>query len=137
LGDLVVTKFRKPEIFLCGLGILALLALAGCGGGSSSNVVTVTISPSTVTVIVSQSVTLTATVSGSTDTNISSWTCQYQTTSVTSTGSSTMGKLQPCTADTGNIPANSTALTVTFTAPNQVPEPSKLPGNNCTSSSPA
>jgi YVTN family beta-propeller protein len=137
LGDLVVTKFRKPEIFLCGLGLLALIALAGCGGGSSANVVTVAVSPSTATVIVSQSITLTARVSGSTDTNISSWTCQYQTTSVTSTGSSSMGKLQPCTSDTGNIPANSTALTVTFTAPNQVPNPAKLPGTNCTSTSPA
>ena len=136
LGVLVVKKFRRSAILSWSVGALALLALSGCGS-SGSNVVTVTVSPSVDTVIVSQSVTLTGTVSGSTNTNISSWTCQYQTTSVSTTGSPTTGALQACTSATGTIPANSTSLTVTYTAPNQVPDPTKLPGTNCTSSSAA
>jgi DNA-binding beta-propeller fold protein YncE len=116
-------------------GVLAipLIVSAGCGGGTSANVVTITVSPPSATVIVSQSLTITATVSGSSNTNISSWTCQYATTTVDSSGKQSTGNLQTCTSATGNIPANSTATTVTFTAPNQVPDPTKLPGNNCTS----
>ena len=131
----MLKKFDKLYATLpLSLGALVLLALAGCGS-SSSNVVTVVVSPSVDTVIVSQSVTLTGTVTGNTNVNISSWTCQYQTTSVSSSGSSSTGSLQPCTSSTGNIPANSTSLTVTFTAPSQVPNPAQLPGTNCSSSS--
>jgi len=132
LGVLVVTKSRSfCSPALLGLGVLAL-ALAGCGGSSNTNVITVNVSPDGQTVIVSQSLTLFASVTGSTNTDISGWTCQYTTTATDTTGKSTVSGMNPCTADTGNIPANSTATTVVYTAPNQVPDPTKLPGSNCT-----
>jgi DNA-binding beta-propeller fold protein YncE len=135
VGDLVRMKLRNPaSYFLCGLLVLSVIISGGCkGGGSGANVVTVTVSPGVASVIVSQSLTLTATVGGSTNTDVT-WMCQYTTTTVDSTGKSTTSALQACNSDTGNIPANSTAITVTYTAPNQVPDPTKLPGNNCTSS---
>jgi DNA-binding beta-propeller fold protein YncE len=134
LGVLVLKKCDRLYAALSlSLGAL-FLALGGCGS-SSTNVVSIVVSPSVDTVIVSQSLTLTGTVSGNSNTNISSWSCQYQTSSVSSAGSSATGALQPCTAATGNIPANSNSLTVTFTAPSQVPNPTQLPGNNCSSSS--
>jgi DNA-binding beta-propeller fold protein YncE len=111
----------------------ALLVLAGCGGSSSNNVITVSVTPST-TVIVSQSLTLSALVSGTTNPNVGSWTCTYFTTSVDSTGKATVGgKNNNCTSDTGTIPANSNSMSVVYTAPNQVPDLTKLPGNNCSS----
>lgn len=115
--------------------LAALLALAGCGGGgSNTNVVTVLVTAPTNAVIVSQSLTLTATVSGSTNTNISTWTCQYTTTTLDSSGKPVTGNKNNCTADTGNIPASgNTNNTVVFTAPSKVPDPTKLPGTNCTS----
>ena len=135
LGGIVVTKscnfYSRP---LLSFGALVALVIAGCGGGSKTNVVTISVSPSSATVIVSQSLTLTAIVSGATNTNVSSWTCQYQTTTFDSTGKSTAGTKNACTADTGNIPANSTNTTVVFTAPNKVPDATKLAGNNCVAS---
>ena len=107
----------------------AALLAGGCGGGSSNaNVVTVSVSPPTALVIVSQTLLLTATVSGSTNTDISSWTCQFTTTTTDSTGKSTTSAKQNCTADTGNIPANTTTATVTYTAPTKVPDATKFPG---------
>jgi hypothetical protein len=134
LGVLVLTKFRKTSASLwAGLGVLALLAFAGCGGSGNTNVVGVTVSLSNSAVIVSQSITATATVTGSTDTAITGWACTYAVTAVDSSGTSKTTADQPCTADTGNIPTNSTNLTVTFTAPNKLPDITKLPGTNCTS----
>lgn len=134
LGVIVLTKLRKTCASLWpSLGALAFLALAGCGSSSKTNVVTVTVTPST-TVIVSQSLTLTATITGSTNTNISGWACTYFTTVVDSAGKTTDGADQPCTAQTGTIPSGVTTNTVTFTAPNQVPDPTKLSGANCTAS---
>src|ERR1051326_3180063 len=100
LGGIVVTKscnfYSRP---LLSFGALVALVIAGCGGGSKTNVVTISVSPSSATVIVSQSLTLTAIVSGATNTNVSSWTCQYQTTTFDSTGKSTAGTKNACTAD--------------------------------------
>lgn len=123
-------KLRDVTLKLAGSSAaLAALLFAGCGGGSSNaNVVTVSVSPPTALVIVSQTLLLTATVSGSTNTDISSWTCQYTTATVDSSGKSTTSSSQNCTSDTGNIPANSTNTTVTFTAPTKVPDPTKFPG---------
>jgi DNA-binding beta-propeller fold protein YncE len=105
---------------------------AGCGGGSSSsNVVQVTVSPSSFTVIVTQTLTLTASVTGSTNTNVT-WMCTYATTTVDSSGKTSTGTSTPCSAATGTIPANSTNTTVVYTAPQSVPDATKLPGNNCT-----
>jgi DNA-binding beta-propeller fold protein YncE len=134
LGVLVVTKFGKIQTAVSwGLTTLTLLAVAGCGGSSKTNVVSVSVSPST-TVIVSQSITLAAVVTGSTNTDISSWACTYFTTTVDSTGKSTDGADQPCTAETGTIPANVTTTTVTYTAPSKVPDPTKIAGTNCAAS---
>ena len=108
------------------LSAILVLAIAGCGGSSNTNVVTVTISPASATVIVSQSITLTSTVSGATNLNVT-WACTYTTTTVDSSGKSTTASALPCTSDTGNIPANSTNTTVTYTAPNKVPDPTKFP----------
>jgi hypothetical protein len=141
VGVLEVMKFCKVHsTFLPSLGALTLLMLAGCGGGSHTNVVKVTIVPHNTTVIVSQSITLTAGVTGSTDTTISSWTCQYQTTSFDSTGKSTTGTAADCKSvngAVGSIPDNSTNTTVVYTAPSQIPDAKTIAGTNCTSASQA
>lgn len=135
LGGVVVTKScNLYSRLLLSLGALAGLVIAGCGGSSNTNVVTISVNPPTATVIVSQSLSLTASVSGATNQNVSSWTCQYRTTTTDSTGKSTTGTLNACTADTGTIPASSTNTTVIYTAPNKVPDNTKLPGNNCVAS---
>src|SRR6266481_2781035 len=127
LGVLVVMKARNSYFRLwLSLSTIFALAIAGCGGGSNTNVVTVGVSPSSATIIVSQSITLTSVVSGATDLNVT-WTCTYTTTTVDSTGKPTTATALPCTSDTGNIPANSTNTTVTYTAPNNVPDPTKFP----------
>jgi hypothetical protein len=120
-------KSRNPYLrLLLGLSTIFVLAIAGCGGSSNTNVVSVIVSPASASVIVSQSITLTSTVSGATDLNVT-WTCTYTTTTVDSTGKATTANALPCTSDTGNIPANSTNTTVTYTAPNKVPDPTKFP----------
>ncbi len=111
---------------------VALVIASGCGGGSSSNVVSVVVSPSNSTVIVTQSLTLTATVSGSTNTNVT-WACTYATSFVDSNSKVQTGKSTACNSDSGNIPANSTNTTVVFTAPQNVPDLTKIAGTNCTS----
>src|SRR6266478_7703254 len=127
LGVLVVMKARNCYFRLwMSFGAIFALAIAGCGGSSNTNVVTVIVSPANPSVIVSQSVTFTAIVSGATNLNVT-WTCTYTTTTVDSTGKSTTAKALPCTSDTGNIPANSANTTVTYTAPNKVPDPTKFP----------
>ncbi len=127
MGVLVVMKSRSPYLrLLLSLSTIFVLAIAGCGGSSNTNVVSVTVSPASASVIVSQSITLTSIVGGATDLNVT-WTCTYTTTTVDSTGKSTTATALPCTSDTGNIPANSTNTTVTYTAPNKVPDPTKFP----------
>ena len=126
LGVLVVTKSRNPFLLILSLSALVVLSLAGCGGGSSANVVTVAVSPSSATIIVSQSITLNSVVSGATDLNVT-WACTFTTTTIDSTGKPTTAAEQPCTADTGGIPANSANTTVIYTAPNKVPDPKKFP----------
>ncbi len=131
----MVMKSRNLNaILLLSLCALLLFAVTGCGGGSGTNVVTVVVSPAANSVIVSQSITLTATVTGSTDVDVT-WTCTYTTNSIDSSGSSHTSTAQTCNSSTGNIPANSTNTSVTFTSPNQVPDLTKLTGSNCTSSS--
>lgn len=135
VGELVSTKFAILKILLTA-AVLAVLTLSGCGGGSSvGNVVAVSVfqkgTPSApLTVIVTQSLTLTATVTGSTNTNVT-WSCTYATSTFDSTGKQTTGTAQACSADSGNIPANSTNTTVIFTAPQKIPDPTKITGTNC------
>jgi DNA-binding beta-propeller fold protein YncE len=126
-GFSVVTKSRNSysRLFLS-LSAVVVLALAGCGGSSNTNVVTVAVTPSSATIIVSQSITLTSIVSGATNLNVT-WACTFTTTTVDAAGKQTVAAAQPCTSDTGNIPANSTDTTVTYTAPNKVPDPTKFP----------
>lgn len=131
MGELVRTKLGNTKIFLIFLAV-ALVIASGCGGGSSSNVVSVVVSPSNSTVIVTQSLTLTATVSGSTNTNVT-WACTYATSFVDSNSKVQTGKSTACNSDSGNIPANSTNTTVVFTAPQNVPDLTKIAGTNCTS----
>jgi DNA-binding beta-propeller fold protein YncE len=133
VGEAVSMKFGKFKTLL-GAVVVCAATLTGCGGGSkSSNVVTVSVSPSTFSVIVTQTLTLTSIVSGTTNTNVT-WTCNYVTTSVDSTGKGTDSKQNPCVDATGNIPANSANATVVYTAPQSVPDSTKLPGTNCTGS---
>ena len=118
-------KDRSPH-FRLWLSLSIIFALAGCGGSSNTNVVTVSVSPSAATIIVSQSITLTSVISGATNLNVT-WACTYTTTTVDSAGKATTATALPCTSDTGTIPANSANVTVTFTAPNKVPDPTKFP----------
>lgn len=128
LGVLVVMKSRKfCSMLLQSLSALVLFTVAGCGGSGATNVVTVAVSPPSTAVIVSQSVILTATVSGSTNLNVT-WTCQYTTTTVNSSGTPTTSSKSDCNSDTGTIPANSANTSVTFTSPNKVPDATKYPG---------
>lgn len=133
----MLTKFLKASVSLrAGVGALAVLALAGCGGSGNTNKIQVIVSVAP-SVIVSQSITATATVTGATDTTISAWACAYFTTVVDSTGKNPKNSAdQKCTADTGTIPDGSTGTTVTYTAPNKVPDPTKLPGTNCAAATP-
>jgi DNA-binding beta-propeller fold protein YncE len=127
LGVLVVTKSRNNYSWLS-LSLIAfiLLAIAGCGGSSNTNVVTVSVSPPSASIIVSQSITLASIVGGTTNLDVT-WACTFTTTTVDSAGKATTSVAAPCTSDTGNIPANSTNTTVTYTAPNKVPDPTKFP----------
>ena len=126
-GFSVVTKSRNSySRHVLSFSAVVVLALAGCGGGSKTNVVSVAVSPATATIIVSQSITLSSVVSGATNLNVT-WACTFTTTTVDSTGKQTVAAAQPCTSDTGNIPANSTDTTVIYTAPNKVPDPTKFP----------
>src|SRR6266478_4792206 len=127
-GFSVVMKSRNSysRLFLSLSVAVLFLALTGCGGSSSTNVVSVAVSPNSASVIVSQSITLTSVVSGATNLNVT-WACTFTTTTVDSAGKATAAAAQPCTSETGNIPANSTDTTVTYTAPNKVPDPTKFP----------
>ena len=99
LGVLVVMKSHKfCSMLLQSLSALVLFTVAGCGGSGATNVVTVAVSPSSTAVIVSQSVNLIATVSGSTDLNVT-WMCQYTTTTVSSSGTSTTSSKSDCNSD--------------------------------------
>jgi len=131
----VSTKFAILKSFLT-TAVLFTLLLAGCGGYNGvGNVVTVAVSPKGVTtapltVIVTQSLTLTGTVTGNTNVNVT-WSCTYATSTFDSTGKQTTGTATACNADSGNIPANSTNSTVIFTAPQKIPDPTKIAGTNC------
>ena len=120
-------RSAKIVTFMLWASSAACLALLNsCGSKSTANVVTVGVSPASATVIVSQSLQLSAIVNGATNTNVT-WMCQFTTTTV-SNGKSTTSTPAACTSDTGNIPANSTNTTVTYTAPNAVPDQTKFPG---------
>jgi DNA-binding beta-propeller fold protein YncE len=101
----------------------ATLTVNGCGS-SNANTVTVAVTPPAVVLVTTQTQTFTAAVSGATDLTVV-WSCTYttstSTTSSTGTVTTTTSNTSPCTDATGNIPANSTDTTVTFTAPTKFP----------------
>jgi DNA-binding beta-propeller fold protein YncE len=130
VGELVSTKCGSLKTFL-GLLVACAALVSGCGGSSSSNVVSVSVTPlgtasNPFPVLVTQSLTLTAIVTGTTNTDVT-WSCTYTTTTVDSSGKPTTSAANPCKAETGNIPANSTSSTVVFTAPQAVPDPTTFP----------
>ncbi len=117
------------------LAAIGLLSLNGCGGsGSTANVVAVTLSSSVgSTIILGQSTTLTATVTGATNVNVN-WPaddqpCQFTTTTVTGT-TSTTSKPAKCPADGsfGTLTNIQTTGTATYTAPTTIPDQTKFPG---------
>ena len=124
-------KLASLKIFLLSL-VACLIVAAGCGSSSSSNVVKVGVSPASFTVIVTQTLTLTSIVTGTTNTNVT-WACTYATSFFDSNGKQQTGTSTACNDQTGNIPANSANTTVVFTAPQSLPDLTKLQGTNCTS----
>jgi DNA-binding beta-propeller fold protein YncE len=126
------TAMRK--IFL-GAAALAGGLLAGCGGGGATNVLTVTLSDSLGGfVVVTQADTITGTVNGPDTVNgvadvTVAFTCTFTTTTTTSTSTTpTTSKPLPCPSDgsLGTL-SNVQTTTVVYTAPAQLPDPTKFP----------
>lgn len=124
--------WRKSNFLGALLAAVCLLSVSGCGSSSSANVVTVTISSSVGnTIILGQSTTLTATVSGSTNLNVN-WEnqpCQYTTTTVSGTTSTTSKPIAcPTDGSFGTLTNVQTTGTATYTAPTTIPDQTKFPG---------
>jgi DNA-binding beta-propeller fold protein YncE len=104
--------------------------LGGCGSSSSANVVTVSVTSSTgATLILGQSTTLTATVSGATNTMVNWQPCQFTTTTVSGTTSTTsMPANCPSDGSLGALSNQEATGTATYTAPSQIPDQTKYPG---------
>jgi DNA-binding beta-propeller fold protein YncE len=133
VGEIVGTNVWRKSSFLGALlAAVCLLSLSGCGSSSGANVVTVTISSSVGnTIILGQSTTLTATVSGSTNLNVN-WEnqpCQYTTTTVSGTTSTTSKPIAcPTDGSFGTLTNVQTTGTATYTAPTTIPDQTKFPG---------
>jgi len=136
VGELVSTKLATLKTLLAAV-VLSVMALSGCGSGNKTgNVVVVSVSPkgtaaAPLSVIVTQSITFNATVTGTTNANVT-WKCTYATTTFDSSGKPQTGTATACSDTSGKIPDNSTNSTVIFTAPENVPDPRKITGSNCT-----
>ncbi len=116
------------------LAAICLLSLNGCGSSSTANVVTVLLGSSAGNIIIlGQSTTLTATVSGATNLSVN-WPaadqpCQYTTTTVSGTTSTTSKPVQcPSDGTFGTLTNIQTTGTATYTAPNTIPDQTKFPG---------
>jgi DNA-binding beta-propeller fold protein YncE len=108
---------------------LACLWLDGCGS-SSANTVSVSVTSSVgASIILGQSTTLTATVTGATNTMVNWQPCQFTTTTVSGT-TSTTSKPANCPSDgtLGTISNEEATGTATFTAPSKVPNQTTYPG---------
>jgi DNA-binding beta-propeller fold protein YncE len=135
VGEIVGTKVcRKSSLLGPWLAAIGLLSLNGCGSSSTANVVTVSLFSSVGNVIIlGQSTTLTATVSGATNLNVN-WPaedqpCQYTTTTVSGTTSTTSKPIQcPSDGTFGTLTNIQTTGTATYTAPNTIPDQTKFPG---------
>lgn len=122
------------KIFL-GAALLAGVVLAGCGGGGATNVLTVTLSDSLGgVVVVTQADTITGTVTGPDTVNgvadvTVAFTCTFTTTTTATNGTTTTNKALPCPSDgsLGTL-SNVQTTTVVYTAPAQLPDPTKFQG---------
>ena len=134
MGDIVATKVWKLSKFLGSwLAAICLLSLSGCGSKTATgNVVTVTLFSSVGNgIILGQSTTLTATVNGATNTKVT-WPnipCQYTTTTVSGTTSTTSKPIAcPTDGSFGTLTNTQDTGTATYTAPNTIPDQTKFPG---------
>jgi len=116
------------------LGFLAasvcFLCLNGCGGSGAGNTVTVSVSSSLgASVLIGQSTTLTAVVNGATNTNVNWEPCQFTTTTVSGT-TTTTSKPANCPTDgsLGTLSNQQATGTATYTAPGKVPSQTTFPG---------
>ncbi len=136
VGEIVEMKVGRMSNFLglC-LAVSGLLSLNGCGSSAvTGNVVNVTLSSSVGNgIILGQSTTLTATVTGATNVNVN-WPaedqpCQYTTTTVTGSTSTTSKPTQcPNDGTFGTLTNIQTTGTATYTAPSVIPDQTKFPG---------
>jgi len=130
-------KFGKAWAHLALLtGVIAFLC-GGCGSKNGAIATTVSLISSVGnTLILGQSTTITATVTGPTNTDVqwvgpsNTTACQYTTTTVSSSGTSTMSAKTACPTDgsLGTLTNEQTTGTATFTAPGVLPDPTKFPG---------
>ena len=122
------------KIFL-GAAALAGVVVAGCHGGGATNVLTVSLSDSLGgVVVVTQADTITGTVSGPDTVNGVAdvtvvFTCTYTTTTTATNGTTTTNTALPCPSDgsLGTL-SNVQPTTVVYTAPAQLPDPTKFQG---------
>jgi DNA-binding beta-propeller fold protein YncE len=133
------SRMKLPTIlsFMAALIAAACLAL-GCGSKAAVNTVTVSVASSvgmtavgTATIIVGQSTTLTASVTGGTTTNTAvNWQpCQFTTTTVSGTTSTTSTPAAcPTDGSLGVLSNQQTTGTATYTAPAKIPDQTKFPG---------
>jgi DNA-binding beta-propeller fold protein YncE len=136
VGEIVGTKLKN---FLgLGLIVVSLLSLNGCGSsGSGANVITVTLGSSVGNVIIlGQSTTITATVNGANNSDVvwptADQPCQYTTTTVSTSGTSTTKGPFQCPSDgtlgtLTNIQTTGPG-TATYTAPSKLPDQTTYPG---------
>jgi len=104
--------------------------LSGCGGSGAGNTVTVSVSSSLgASVLIGQSTTLTAVVNGATNTNVNWEPCQFTTTTVSGT-TTTTSKPANCPSDgsLGTLSNQQATGTATYTAPGKVPDQKTFPG---------
>ncbi len=133
VGEIVGTKVWRMSSFLGSLlAVIGLLWVSGCGSSSTANVVTVTVTSSVGnTIILGQSTTLTATVSGATNLSVN-WEnqpCQYTTTTISGTTTTTSKPIAcPTDGSFGTLTNVQTTGTATYTAPTTIPDQTKFPG---------
>lgn len=108
---------------------VCLIWLSGCGS-HSANTITVTVSSSVgSSIIVGQSTTLTAVVNGATNTMVNWEPCQYTTTTVSGTTTTTSKPVNcPSDGSLGTISDQEATGTATYTAPQKIPNQTTFPG---------